>query len=424
MDALPEMPTFARLTQNCNFSMQYLALLRRYPHYIGYGLLHYFFTAPGQTFFISLYATSFAMALSLDTVQFDWYYAGATLLSAFTLPWVGNWLDRVKLRHFSVVLGLVFAGFCGLAAAVHHPYLLFFVLFGLRLCGQGLLGLTASTATARFFDETRGQALSLVSFGVSISEVLLPPLVTSLLFPFMDWRITWLIIAGLVLVLFIPLVIGLIPSDSPFQFNQEADKPDVAGAPKSLSRGEVLRRPSFYLLTAVYLFVPFFMTGIIINKHLLGEANGWSEAYLAWGLSLFGLTRLVANLISGPLIDRFTARRIFSFMLIPMALGTLTLMLSDHPAVMILFFLLSGASASLNSIASTAMWAELYGTRHLGAIRSMVSTFMVFSTAVAPPALGWALSFPAHEGLVMLVSAAVMGLLTLAAFWQTRRLGR
>lgn len=402
--------------------MQYLDLLRRYPRQIGYGLLHYFFSAPGQSFYVSLYTTSFVAALGLSTVEFDWYYAGATLLSAFTLPWVGIWLDRVRLSRFSIALGLAFMGFCVFTALVSHPYMLLIALFGLRLCGQGLMTLTASTATARFFEGTRGQALSLVSFGVSISEILLPPLITGVLLKWVSWQTSWLIMAGVVLLVFVPFAIGLIPRDSHFQYPPE-EKPSESGDTQSVSRGEVLRRPSFYLLTTVYLFVPFFMTGVIINKHLLGEANGWSESYLAWGLSLFGLTRLIANLVSGPLIDRFTARRIFSFMLIPMALGTLTLMLSDHPAVMIVFFLLSGSSASLNSLASTAMWVELYGPRHLGAIRSMVSTFMVFGTAVAPPVLGWALGFAEHEGLVMLISVGVMLLLTALAFWQTRRLG-
>jgi len=409
--------------QSISHHMQYLDLLRRYPRQIGYGLLHYFFSAPGQSFYVSLYTTSFVAALGLSTVEFDWYYAGATLLSAFTLPWVGSWLDRVRLSRFSIALGLAFTGFCVFTALVSHPYMLFFALFGLRLCGQGLMTLTASTATARFFEGTRGQALSLVSFGVSISEILLPPLITGVLLKWVSWQTSWLIMAGVVLLVFVPLAIGLIPRDSHFQYPPE-ENPNESGGTQSVSRGEVLRRPSFYLLTTVFLFVPFFMTGIIINKHLLGEANGWSESYLAWGLSLFGLTRLIANLVSGPLIDRFTARRVFSFMLIPMALGTLTLMLSDHPAVMIVFFLLSGVSASLNSLASTAMWAELYGTRHLGAIRSMVSTFMVFGTAIAPPVLGWALGFAEQEGLVMLISAGVMLVLTVLAFWQTGRLGR
>ena len=34
------------------------------------------------------------------------------------------------------------------------------------------------------------------------------------------------------------------------------------------------------------------------------------------------------------------------------------------------------------------MWAEVYGTRHLGAIRSMATAIMVFGTAVSPVLFG------------------------------------
>jgi len=404
--------------------MQYLHLLRKYPAYLGYGLLHYFFTAPGQTFFISLYVGYFVSTLEIETVTFDWTYSGATLLSAFTLPWIGQWLDRIKLRYFSVVLGLVFTGFCVLTALVSNLYLLFFALYGLRLCGQGLMGLTASTATARFFHQMRGQALSLVSFGVSISEVILPLLFTGFLLQRMSWQASWLVVAGLVVGVFLPLTVGLVKGNSSFQFSPEAETSEAPDAAPSVSRSQVLRRPSFYVLTLTYLFPPFFMTGIIINKGLLGAANGWSEEWLAVGLSVFGLTRLVGNLVSGPLIDRFSATRVFAFMLIPQLLGVLLMLVSDHPAIMIAFFLCSGVSASLNSIASTATWAELYGTRYLGAIRSMVSTFMVLATAVAPVVLGSALSRPDNEALTMLVSAVVIVALTVSAFGQTRQLRR
>lgn len=34
------------------------------------------------------------------------------------------------------------------------------------------------------------------------------------------------------------------------------------------------------------------------------------------------------------------------------------------------------------------MWAELYGTRHLGAIRSLVTAGMVLATSLAPGLMG------------------------------------
>ena len=40
----------------------------------------------------------------------------------------------------------------------------------------------------------------------------------------------------------------------------------------------------------------------------------------------------------------------------------------------------------------TAMWAELFGTESLGAIRSAVAMYMVFATALAPFVFGAALA--------------------------------
>ncbi|WNJ21300.1 MFS transporter [Pontibacter sp. G13] len=396
--------------------MNYLQLLRRYPHYLAYGLLHYFFSGPGQTFFISLYVPYFLMDLSLDNETFQMIYSVSTLASAFTLPFVGKWIDEWKLRNFSVVLGIALLGFCVAAALIHSVYLLPVVLFGLRLCGQGLMGLTASTAIARYFEETRGKALSLVGFGVSIAEITLPIVVAMLMTDLgLGWRETWLGMALLVGLVFIPMVIALVPSDSPFQYNRETESHQV-DADAGASRSEVLRDPKFYLLTLVYLMVPFFMTGMIINKHMMGESAGWDEAQLAIGLSVFGAFRLVNNLVAGPLVDKFTATKVFAFQLIPMVLGCLVIAWTDQVMGLWIFFGLCGISASLGSLTTTAMWAEIYGTTHLGAIRSMVSTFMVFSTGVAPIIFSWALG--AHFGTVptMWVCVGAFSLLTVLGF--------
>ena len=36
-----------------------------------------------------------------------------------------------------------------------------------------------------------------------------------------------------------------------------------------------------------------------------------------------------------------------------------------------------------------ALWAELYGVDHLGAIRAMVAALMVFASAGSPVSMGW-----------------------------------
>ena len=52
------------------------------------------------------------------------------------------------------------------------------------------------------------------------------------------------------------------------------------------------------------------------------------------------------------------------------------------------FMLLMGASAGAATVVVGVLWAELYGTDHLGAIRSMVVALLVLSTAMAPGLMG------------------------------------
>ena len=48
-----------------------------------------------------------------------------------------------------------------------------------------------------------------------------------------------------------------------------------------------------------------------------------------------------------------------------------------------------GLSLGIHQTASTALWVEVYGVRHLGAIKAMAASFVVFSTALSPALMGW-----------------------------------
>jgi len=405
--------------------MNYLQLLKRHPNYIGYGALHFFFSSPGQTFFISLFVVYFIEALSIDHLSFDWLYSGATLLSAFVLPYVGKFVDVVRLRNFSISAGLAFAFFCVLVFLSQNIYTLFLAIFGLRLCGQALLPLTANTSVGRFFDSTRGKALSLINFGVSIGESILPPLAV-LLIATVGWQYTWLTTALLVLLVFIPSAMFMVPYDSPFQFapkEQSAEKSKIKleSSLKSKTRAEAIREGRFYLLILISLFMPFFSTGIMINSSLVSASYGWSPELMAICLSAFGIARLLMNFLAGSLIDRFSGIWVFSLQLLPMLLGCLLMMFYPSPGAWIVFFVLMGVSSSLISLSGTATWAEVYGPQHLGSIRSLASTFGVFSTALAPIILGLGLADLNSQFLTFSISAIVMVLLTLLGIGLARK---
>ena len=52
------------------------------------------------------------------------------------------------------------------------------------------------------------------------------------------------------------------------------------------------------------------------------------------------------------------------------------------------------------------MWAELYGVRHIGAIKSLVSATMVFASALGPPFMGVLIDAGVGMDVICLIFAA------------------
>lgn len=165
----------------------YAAFLRTSPRVLAFGVLLTLFSSFGQTLLISVFVPLFLESFSLDTAQFGILYAAATLTSAGCLPFFGRLLDRIPLRRFSLAVGLGLALSCLVLATAPGIAVLFLAILGLRLTGQGLLSLTASTTMARAFARDRGRALSVTGVGYPLGEGLLPLAVVVLIHA-VGWR--------------------------------------------------------------------------------------------------------------------------------------------------------------------------------------------------------------------------------------------
>ena len=62
---------------------------------------------------------------------------------------------------------------------------------------------------------------------------------------------------------------------------------------------------------------------------------------------------------------------------------------ADPPIVALLFLTASGVTSGANFAIVGAVWAEIYGIAHLGAIRALVAALMVFASALSPVSMGW-----------------------------------
>ena len=74
------------------------------------------------------------------------------------------------------------------------------------------------------------------------------------------------------------------------------------------------------------------------------------------------------------------------------------------------FMTLMGCTAGGAVMVMGAVWAELYGTAHLGAIRALSVSLLVLATAIAPGAMGWLMD----RGVTLELQFALMSAYTLA----------
>lgn len=364
----------------------YTTLLRGERPALAFGCACTFLSAPGQTFFISLFIGALGDSLGFSAAQLGSLYLGATLGSAALMPYFGHWIDRIDLRFYAAGVMAVLALACALMAAVNGPVSLVIAFLLLRLSGQGLMSHTGMTSVARYFAERRGRALSLVVMGFPLSEAMFPALAVMLIGA-IGWRATYLAVGLAVLLIALPAMQWLIAGRA--RFTQPPAQPEQTRRPSALDGMRIVTRTAyFWMVLPLLVYMPLTATALIFYVQPIGETKGWSPELIAAAFSSYAAFHAGAILIGGNLLDRFTARNTLAGAGLPMIAGIILLALFDAPLTAFAFMGLIGASTGLAHTIASAMWAEVYGVARLGTIRSFSVMLMVAGTAAGPALVG------------------------------------
>lgn len=397
--------------------MNYLSFVLREKRILTFGLSFTFFSSFGQTFLISLFVPYFLQDFNLSNAGFGSLYSVATLSSAAILPYLGQWIDHLPLKQYSmyVAVGLLAASIT--LALSSHIALLFIAILLLRLSGQGLSGHTAQTAMARYFIHQRGKALSISSLGYPIGEGIFPLIIAGLL-SVLSWRMTWGAFAVVIAVLFIPFI-QLILSETHSQRLDEVTQSDTDSEDTKKFYQRILSDSRFWLLVPAVLLPAFWATALFLYQISIAEQLGWTSGLLATAFVAFAGTRIASSLGIGPLIDRWSAQALFPFYLIPFGLGLLVAWFHPGSWSAFLYMSLLGVTMGMGSNIKSALWAELYGEEVIGTVRSLFSALMVFSTALSPFLVGWLLDHDIKITAILMgavISIAVASIMAYAAF--------
>jgi predicted MFS family arabinose efflux permease len=352
-----------------------------------FGFIFTFFSSFGQSFFLGLFNTPIRNELGITHGQFGNIYAAATIFSSLLLIWVGKKIDDYKILNYSffVIILLFFSSL--IFSLINSIYLLAMGIFLMRFSGQGLMSHTSTTTISRFFERSRGKALSTAWFGLSTAEFILPVLITYLLLIY-SWRFVWQGIA-IIVILFLPFIIfntirSLQLDSREENIEQSSKKLEI----KSWKRREVIKDFRFYIVSLNMLAMPWIATGVFVYQSFISESKMWEVYTIPKAFMVYSITSIVTLFISGFLVDRFTGRKLILYMNLPLLFALITLFYFDHEISAYVFLGLIGVSNGLANILGSSTWAEIYGVKYIGSIKALTTAFMVFSTAFGTAVFG------------------------------------
>ena len=388
--------------------MSYSSFLRANARWLAGGFLLTFFSSFGQTFFISLSGGAIRDSFGLTNGEWGSLYMLATLGSALTLPFLGRIVDHTTVSRtvLFVIPALALAAFAmGYAQSV---LFLGLILFCLRLYGQGMMTHISITAMGRWYSAQRGRAVSVAVVGHQAGEAILPIVFVYALM-IANWRGIWVLSALFLLLVALPVIYLLmrverVPSQAE---TDQATKTAV----RDWTRAEVFRDPMFYGLLVAVLAPSFIGTALFFHQDYLIELRGWEKLQFSLSFTVMAVFTFVFAIVSGQLVDRYSAVHLLPYFLIPLAAACIALWAVEDVWGSFLFMGLLGVSYGISSTLFGALWPEVYGLKHLGGIRAIMIAFMVFGTALGPGLTGYLIDI----GVAYPAQILTMGIYCLAA---------
>jgi len=364
--------------------------MRRCPIFYGWWVVAAFavttFISTGIRHAVGPFLKPIVADLGLDRASFSLVIALSLLLYGVFMPGVGMLLDRFSVRAVSSV-GTVVLVISLVLTAMVRSYWEFAVVYGV-LVPLGLAGtgpVVASGIVARWFSKRRGTALSVLGSASMTGMSLLVPAMTWLIIT-TGWRTTYVVMAGGILVLVLPLCLWVV-RDSPESVGLNADgiapTPGAGAAPvERVSAGEALQTLAFWQLAGSFFTCGFSMSLLSAHGIPMLTDHGYSPMFASWVLGVLGGSSIGFTVMLGALSDRFGRRPVLASIYAGRILIFAGFFLvRDNPAAMLTVAVLGGMTMAGTGSMTSALTADIYGRFSVSSVFGLI--FLVHQTGSA-----------------------------------------
>lgn len=382
----------------------------RPPFYYGWiivfiAALAVFFSGPGQTYSISIFIDAYLVHFGWSSTLVSTMYLFATLLAGFLLFIIGRFVDKFGQRKMTVIVGALLGVACIFNSLLIGPVMLFFGLFMLRLFGQGSMTLIPGTLVPQWFVHKRGRALSFMAFGSFLSAAALPPF-NAWLIDQVGWQASWLVWAGLLFLLFVPLAfffirnkpedVGLFPDNLTYEEVSTNSSGKSSIFEEAWTIKEALRTRQFKMLLFCVAVPSMVNTGIVFHFVPILAESGIGRTEAAFILSIMAMVSFPITFLAGFIVERVKANYVLAVASLGQIMIMMLLIHTNSYSGAIIFGIARGIVGGFEAISLGIIFPNFFGRANIGSIKGVTSTMTVIGSAFGP--LPFALAYDYYGG--------------------------
>jgi MFS family permease len=312
----------------------------------------------------------------------------AILVCGVTNIIAGRLSDRLGPKAIIMSCGIILAAGYFLMAVVQNIWQLYLVFGFLIASGVGGFWAPPLATVARWFTNRRGLMTGIVSGGISFGTLWLPPLMTQMIAIF-DWRATYIIIGGAILIC-VTILAQFLKAGPPSSRSDELMSLRVKTPAAQPAPGlkEAVRTRQFWMVCGVYLL--FGMVQVTVMVHIVPAAGGLNITPLAAAtiLSIIGGASLAGRIIMGIFSDRVHVKPAALVCLALLTLSFVWLPFASRLWELDSFAVLFGFGYGGLSCLQSLIAADLYGLAALGAITAIFSFCFDVGGSIGPVVAG------------------------------------
>lgn len=318
---------------------------------------------------------------------------------------IGPLVDRYGPRPLMIIGMICYAS--ALFGMSKQQELWHFILLSMLAGGAGvsLIGpLVVNVTLSKWFVMQRGWAIAIGSMGISLSGLITPVTMTKIV-DSIGWRDGYVVLAIAMVALLTPVVLVMRRRPEDYGMLPDGEHPahphitDVSGHPtaaeedaaNSYTRAEAIRTHALWALTVGYGLNLTAMSSILMHGIPYMTDAGFSRSEASLALAINGLGNLLSKFLWGWGLNRIEARYLSTGAFASSATGVMLMLLaSGTGSLTILFigFFAWGFGFGGTLPVGEFLWAQYFGRRHLGAVRSVAVPFTIIFGSIGPILVG------------------------------------